>query len=79
MRWPWQKKPDPILRDVAALDLILQDERTRRNVLTYLVQAEAAFGAATPEALADIATEWGLDHDAALLLLALAARLEGAK
>lgn len=79
MRWPFRKTPDAILTDAEALDALLENDDTRAAVLTFIVRAELETSEASPEAIVDLAMAEGLDHDAALLLCALAARLDGAR
>ncbi len=77
--WPFRKKPDPILTDAAALDALLENDETRASVLTFIIRAELECLESTPEVLVALAIEQGLDRETALLLSALAARLEGAQ
>lgn len=77
--WPFRKKPDPILTDAAALDVLLENDETRASVLTFIIRAELENLDSSPEALVDLAIREGLDGDTAQLLCALAGRLEGAR
>jgi len=77
--WPFRRKPDPILTDAAALDVLLENDETRASVLTFIIRSELECLDSSPEALIELAIREGLDRETAQLLCALAGRLEGAQ
>lgn len=75
----WLRKPpafDALLRDTAVLDEQLAKPNIRQSVLAFLVHLELNGIDETPENLIDAAMANGCDRDGAMLLVALAWRLE---
>jgi hypothetical protein len=75
--WPFRSKR-ALIRDTAILDQLLADPQVLASVETFNTMVFLEGGEPGPDALIDLAVAQGLDRDAALLLVALAARLEGA-
>jgi len=79
MIWPFRRRYDALLRDTAVLDAQLADPATRASVTAFIVRLEVECREVTPENLIELGLKNGLDRDGAMLLCALAARLDGAK